>query len=433
MKLSREVKPLIILIAVFLALFWLPVGNETFQRAVMNALGLAKVYAREHVILCLVPAFLIAGAISVFVSQAAVIKYLGAKANKVLAYGVASVSGSILAVCSCTVLPLFAGIYKRGAGIGPACAFLYSGPAINVLAIILTARVLGFDIGVARAAGAIGFSVIIGLLMAAIFRGDEKGRNAANVDVPQQDVSRALWKNVVYFAAMVSILVFANWGNPRGEVGLWQTVYSVKWILTSLFALALAAVLVLWFEVKWQHAALAAAPAVVLALVFPARPEISFAAGVIGLIVAAELAGGEAEQWMGSTWTFVKQIAPLLFWGILISGFLLGGPEGGGVIPSGWIERAVGGNSLRANLFASVVGALMYFVTLTEVPIVQGLIASGMGKGPALALLLAGPALSLPSMIVLGSIMGPKRAIVFIGLVVVMATLTGMLFGFIVS
>jgi uncharacterized membrane protein YraQ (UPF0718 family) len=432
-KSRPELKPLIVLIAVFLLFFWLPVQNERFRQSIMDALDLARLYAREHVILCLLPAFFIAGAISVFVSQAAVIKYLGAKANKALSYGVASVSGSILAVCSCTVLPMFAGIYKRGAGLGPACAFLYSGPAINVLAIIFTARVLGLDIGVARAVGAIGFSVVIGLLMATIFRREEKCRAEANADLPGTAVTRALWKNVVYFAAMVAILVFANWGNPRGEGGLWHAVYSVKWILTGLSGFVLAAVLVLWFGVKRSYAVLAAVPVIVLALAFPGIPEIPFAASIVGLVVLAKVSGSETELWVDSTWTFVKQIMPLLFWGILISGFLLGTQEGGGIIPSSWIQSAVGGNSLRANLLSSVVGALMYFVTLTEVPIVQGLIASGMGKGPALALLLAGPALSLPSMIVLGSIMGVRKTVVFITLVVALATVSGLVFGAIVS
>jgi uncharacterized membrane protein YraQ (UPF0718 family) len=428
-KVNKELRSVIFLVAIFLAFFLLPLESETFRRSIMEALGLAKLYAREHVILCLVPAFFIAGAISVFISQAAVIKYLGARANKVLAYGVASVSGAVLAVCSCTILPLFAGIYKRGAGLGPACAFLYAGPAINVLAIILTARILGLDIGIARAVAAVGFSVVIGLLMALIFRRGERQDATAAMELPQEEPARPLWKNGVYFGTMVAVLVFANWGESTNAAGFWHFIHAAKWMLTGLSAVVLAGVLALWFDVRWSRMALAALPVLLLAFAFPNVPEIPFAAGVIGLIVVALVSKGETEQWVSSTWVFVKQILPLLFWGIVISGFLLGGPGGRGIIPPEWVETAVGGNSLRANLFASVVGALMYFVTLTEVPILQGLIASGMGKGPALALLLAGPALSLPSMLVLGSVMGLKKTLVFIALVVVMATTSGMLFG----
>jgi uncharacterized membrane protein YraQ (UPF0718 family) len=429
LKIKEELKPLLLVLGVFLLLFWLPLGNEKFDRSVMEALSLAKWYAREHVLLCLVPAFFIAGAISVFISQAAVMKYLGAKAKKILAYGVASVSGSVLAVCSCTVLPLFAGIYSRGAGLGPATAFLYSGPAINVLAIILTARILGVELGVARAVGAVVFSVVIGLLMALIFRREESEKVAAAMAAPQPEVSRPLWKNAVYFATMVAVLVFANWGKPSSETGVWLAVHSAKWVLTACSSVGFAVVLVAWFGVRWSRIALASLPAGVLAIVFPSQPMLAFAAGVVGLVVVTQASGGELEEWLGSTWGFAKQILPLLLLGVLVAGFLLGRPEGEGVVPSQWVQKLVGGNSFQANLFASVAGALMYFATLTEVPILQGLIGSGMGKGPALALLLAGPALSLPNMLVIRSVMGTKKTLVFVALVVVMATATGLLFG----
>jgi hypothetical protein len=433
MRIREEWKPLALIVGVLLVFFWLPLGNERFARSIMEALSLARWYTREHVLLCLVPAFFIAGAISVFVSQEAVMKYLGARANKVIAYGVASVSGTVLAVCSCTVLPLFAGIYKRGGGLGPATAFLYSGPAINVLAIVLTARILGLQLGVARAVGAIGFSVVIGLLMALIFRGEEEERVAA-MALPKPEVKLALWKNATYMATMVAVLVFANWGKPVSETGAWHAVYSVKWILTDLSAVVFGLVLVAWFNVKWSHALFATLPTVVLAFLFPSQPMIPFAAAIFGLVAVTNLAGGETEEWLASTWGFTKQILPLLLGGVLVSGFFLGSPGGmGGVIPPEWVQKLVGGNSLGANFFASIVGAFMYFATLTEVPIVQGLIGSGMGKGPALALLLAGPALSLPSMLVIGSIMGAKKAVTYITLVVVMATITGVLFGIVAS
>jgi len=429
MNWKREWKPLAVIIAVFIAFFYLPLDSERFQNALLESLYLTKWYAQEHVMLCLIPAFFIAGAIAVFVSQASVMKYLGAKANKVLSYGVASVSGTILAVCSCTVLPLFAGIYRMGAGLGPATAFLYSGPAINVLAIILTARVLGLELGIARAVGAILFSVVIGLLMHLIFRHEETEKVNAQAALPEPEVSRPLWQNAAYFASMVAVLVFANWGKPAESAGLWHAVYSVKWLLTAASSAALGFILVLWFGMSWLTFALIAIPPVLLAISFPDSPILSFAAGFLGLSVVTSLDKGELGEWFSQTWGFAKQILPLLFFGVLIAGALLGRPGHEAIIPSEWVQRAVGGNSLLSNFVASFSGAFMYFATLTEVPILQGLIGSGMGKGPALALLLAGPALSLPSMLVLRGVMGNKKTIVYVSLVIVMATFSGMIYG----
>lgn len=426
---KSEWKPLAAIIAVFLAFFYLPVDSLRLKNAVMEALYLTKWYAQEHVILCLIPAFFIAGAIAVFISQASVMKYLGAKAKKILAYGVAATSGSILAVCSCTVLPLFAGIYRMGAGLGPAIAFLYSGPAINVLAIILTARVLGLELGIARAVGAIVFSVVIGLLMHLIFIKEETARVNAQMAMPEPEVKRPLWKNLVYFAAMVAILIFANWGKPGEAGGFWDFVYSYKWFITGIFSIIFAVVLVLWFEIKWWKMLMISIPTVILAIVFPEHPMIPFAAAVIGLSIITANDKGEAGNWFEESWGFAKKIMPLLFLGVLAAGFFLGRPGYEGIIPSEWVSSAVGGNSVAANMFASVAGAFMYFATLTEVPILQGLIGSGMGKGPALALLLAGPALSLPNMLVIRSIMGTKKTVVFVALVIVMAAATGMIYG----
>lgn len=429
MNWKTEWKPFLIISTLFVVFFYLPVGTPRFDNAIMESLRLAKWYAQEHVLLCLIPAFFIAGAIAVFVSQASVMKYLGARANKVVAYGVASISGTILAVCSCTVLPLFAGIYRMGAGLGPATAFLYSGPAINILAIILTARILGPELGIARAVGAIGFSVIIGLLMHLIFRREEMKKAYAQAEMPDPEVNRPLWQNIVYFASMVGILVFANWGKPATASGLWSTIYSAKWIITSLFSVLLGFTLVEWFSVKWWKMLLIGIPTAVSTLVFPGRPLIPFTVGIIGLSIVLSRSEGDAGEWLGSTWTYAKQIMPLLFFGVLVAGALLGRPGHEGLIPSKWVAESVGGNSLRANLFASVAGAFMYFATLTEVPILQGLIGSGMGKGPALALLLAGPALSLPNMLVIRSIMGTRKTVVFVTLVIVMATIAGMAYG----
>lgn len=426
---KQEWKWAALLLGGFLAVFCLPVGSVRFDGAVLESFHLVKWYAREHVLLCLVPALFIAGAISVFVSQASVMKYLGASANKVLAYGVASVSGTVLAVCSCTVLPLFAGIYKRGAGLGPATAFLYSGPAINVLAIVLTARVLGLEMGVARAVGAVAFSIVIGLLMHLIFLGQERERADEQSRLPVPEVARHLSQDAAYFASMVGILVFANWGAPQSTTGFWQVVYDAKWWLTGAVGIAFAIILVTWFALRWWAVAIASAATAAAAVLAPHEPLIPFAVGALGLSAVTATDRGDAREWFGATWEFAKQILPLLLFGVMVAGLLLGRPGHEGLIPSQWVSRAVGGNSIGANLFASVAGAFMYFATLTEVPILQGLMGSGMGKGPALALLLAGPALSLPSMLVLKSIMGLQKTLVYVSLVVVMATLSGLAYG----
>ncbi|MBT3226564.1 MAG: hypothetical protein HN745_32655 [Deltaproteobacteria bacterium] len=426
---KSEWKPLLWIVSGFLVAFYLPVGIPRFDKAIMEAFHLVKWYAQEHVILCLVPAFFIAGAISVFISEASVMKYLGPAANKFVSYGVSSVSGSILAVCSCTVLPLFSGIYRMGAGLGPATAFLYSGPAINVLAIILTARILGAPLGIARAVGAILFSIVIGLLMHFLFRKEEQEKTAVAMSVPEPEIKRPLWQNGVFFFLMISILVFANWGKSDSSSGIWYQVYSLKWMITGLSALGLTFVLYCWFSIKWWKLLLLIFPVAVLSYLFSSIPMIPFVAGAIGLSIITSTDKDEAEEWFEQTWDFAKQILPLLLFGVLIAGLLLGRPGQEGLIPSHWVNWAVGGNSLWSNLFASVVGAFMYFATLTEIPILQGLIGNGMGQGPALALLLSGPALSLPNMLVIRSVLGTQKTIAFVSLVIVMSTICGMIYG----
>ena len=423
-------KPMGYIVGAFLVIFWLPLDSARFTGAVIESLALAKWYAQEHVLLCLVPAFFIAGAIACFVSQAAVMKYLGAAANKCLAYGVAAVSGSILAVCSCTVLPLFAGIWKRGAGLGPAIAFLYSGPAINILAIVLTARILGLPLGIGRAVGAVVFSVVIGLLMHFFFRKEEEAKAQAALHMPTPEVERPLWQTAVHFAVMVLILIFATWGQPAEPVGFFNAVYGIKWYLTGLAAIALGVLLVAWFRVHPAKITIAAAIVLGLALAFPNQPLVSFSVGIVAFTLLLTSTRGQTETWFLATWDFAKQIMPLLFAGVLVAGLLLGRPGGEGLIPSGWVTSLVGGNSLGANLFAAVAGAFMYFATLTEVPILQGLLNAGMGQGPALALLLAGPALSLPNMLVIRSVMGTQKTVAFVSLVIVMSTITGIIFGY---
>ena len=387
----KERWKLLIIVLMFVAAYYVPWADPVIRRSGLEAFLMLQEYAREHVLTCLIPAFFIAGAIAVFVSQASVLKYFGATAKKILSYSVASISGTVLAVCSCTVLPLFAGIYTRGAGIGPATAFLYSGPAINVLAIVLTARILGWQLGLARAIGAIVFAVITGLLMAFIFRKDDAARAKGEIFLPEDEgQGRTLAQDALFMLTMVLILIFAAFAKPaQGSSGLWPAIFAAKWYITAGLLIVLGFMLKSWFVKE------------------------------------------ERVTWVQSTWGFMKQIFPLLGAGVLVAGFMLGRPGHAALIPDQYIEGLVGGNSLWANLFASVSGALMYFATLTEVPILQGLIGAGMGKGPALSLLLAGPALSLPNMLVIGGVMGAKKTAVFCTIIVVLSTIAGMLYGWI--
>jgi uncharacterized protein len=389
----KERTKLLLIILIFACAYYIPWDHPTIRQSGLEAFMMLQEYAREHVLTCLIPAFFIAGAIAVFVSQASVLKYFGATANKILSYSVASISGTVLAVCSCTVLPLFAGIYMRGGGIGPATAFLYSGPAINVLAIVLTARILGWQLGLARAIGAVLFSVIVGLLMAFVFRKDDAQRTAGQIYLPEEgEKGRTLVQDTLFMLTLVLILVFAAFARPAaGESGLWSLIFSVKWYITAGLLVILTVMLKGWFKKE------------------------------------------ERLNWVQSTWGFMKQIFPLLAGGVLVAGFLLGRPGYPALIPEHYIQSLVGGNSLGANLFASVAGALMYFATLTEVPILQGLIGSGMGQGPALSLLLAGPALSLPNMVVLVGVMGARKTFAFCAIIVVLSTIAGMIFGSIVG
>ena len=426
---SKTLRTILILAALVLAAWFLPVGSPRFGASVIEAFAMLNEYARLHILLCLVPALFIAGAIGVFLNRDSVLSYLGPGANRLKAYGVASVSGTILAVCSCTVLPIFAGIYTMGAGLGPAAAFLYSGPAINILAIVMTARVLGLEIGIARAVGAVVFSIVIGLLMSLFFRRSksEAVRTAAVTEhgAPQ----RPLWRTALFFASMVGILVFANWGSPGGAAPLWAFVAGIKWWITSAFAMLLALILVLDFRVGWRRVLPASIPVAALAVIWPEHPVYAFSAGIVAVGLISARGGPQLREWFDATLGFARQIIPLLLGGVLVAGFLLGRPGHEAMIPSDWIARAVGGNSIMSNLFASASGALMYFATLTEVPILQGLMGSGMGSGPALALLLAGPALSLPSILVLRSIMGFRKTMVYVLLVVVLSTVTGLVYG----
>lgn len=443
METKKELKILFWIVAIFAAVFFMPLQSARFTTAIDATLDLAKWYAREHVVLCLLPAFFIAGVIAVFVSQGSVLKYFGANAKKWLSYSVAAVSGGILAVCSCTILPLFTSIYKRGAGLGPAIAFLYSGPAISVLSIILTARILGIEMGIARVVGAVLFSIVIGLAMAFIFRKEEKVKKEQQMNIVPPPEKRPMWQTAFHFFTLVLILVFANWGAPAsGDTGLWQTIFAYKWYVVGALSLLLCWSLIRILKLKSAWVLLGAVITVASTILsnslipneklVPLVPMI-VAIACLSVILLLDKGDAENRDWLFSSWGFAKQIMPLLAVGVITAGFLLGSTHDNtsiaGIVPNEWIEWAVGGNSLLSNFLASFTGAFMYFATLTEVPIIQGLLASGMGKGPALALLLAGPSLSLPSMLVINQVLGFKKRAVYVALVIVMATLSGWVFG----
>lgn len=443
METRKELKILFGMLVIFVAVFFLPLDSGRFQTAVEATFDLARWYAREHVVLCLLPAFFIAGVIAVFVSQGAVLKYFGANARKWLSYTVAAVSGGILAVCSCTILPLFTSIYKRGAGLGPAIAFLYSGPAISILSIILTTRILGMEMGVARMVGAVSFSVVIGLIMSFIYRKEEKAKQEEQMNIVAPPEKRPMWQTSFHFFTLVLILVFANWGAPAAsDTGLWYGIFTYKWYITGGVSLLLcwSLVRILNLRVWWVLSGFAVTVcSVILANLFidnvklvPLVPMV-VAIAALSVILLFDKRNDENREWIFSAWGFAKQILPLLAIGVVTAGFLLGSTHDdtviAGIVPNRWIEWAVGGNSLLSNFFASFTGAFMYFATLTEVPIIQGLLASGMGKGPALALLLAGPSLSLPNMLVIRGVLGTQKTIVYVVLVIAMATLSGFVFG----
>lgn len=418
-----EARLLLLMSGLFLLIFFIPL-QPRFENALLEGVRLTQWYAREHVILCLLPAFVIAGAMAAYISQGAVLQHLGPKAPKPVAFGVASIAGTLLAVCSCTVLPLFGGIYKRGAGLGPAIAFLYAGPAINVMAIVVTAKVLGAELGLARAVGAIIFALIIGAIMQLIYRKEESERAArGTVGFAKDEDGHPLKDIVMLFALMIGILVFANWASADSPV--WMAVYAWKWIITAILAALLGLLLVKRWS--WSYR-----PLLVLALLIglcaalaPQWPELAMVVGIGGLMLQASRENAAGKEWVGQSWDFTKQIMPLLLGGVLIAGILLGRPGHEGLIPVEWVVWAVGDNSFTSTLLAAVLGAFMYFSTLTEVPIVQGLMGSGMGKGPALAILLAGPALSLPNMLVIRTVLGTEKTLVYCSLVVVMATFSG--------
>ncbi|MHC4177229.1 MAG: permease [Planctomycetota bacterium] len=450
---SREWKIFAAFVSIFLVAYFLPLATPEFEpgtdptqvkvtTAIIEAFKLLQWYARNHTLACVVPALFIAGAITTFLSKEAVLKHLGPKANKVEAYSVASVSGTVLAVCSCSVLPMFAGIYRIGAGLGPASAFLYAGPAINVLALFLTARVLGFQLGVARVIGAIVFGIIIGLIMALIFRKGEEKRTAVAMQMPDPPASkRPLYQSALLLLAMIAFLVFSDWFNPGDKI--------VDLADGTRFEATLDKEMQSEYSLRLKGPALGKEAG---EIVTRPKSEITsivdrdgwvvrihhvrwYLAGAMGVLVlimtAAWVDRAQFTEWMGNTWSFSKLLVPLLFGGVFIVGFL------GALLPEEKVAALVGADvvgegffgSLRANLVASVVGCFFYFATLTEIPILETLMENGMAEGPALALLLAGPAMSIPSILVIRSIIGNTKTIVFTALVVLMATIVGMGYG----
>lgn len=360
---------LIWIVLVFAILYFVPSNADWFKTSILSAFDLLHDYAQKHVLTCLVPALFIAGAIAVFIKKDAILKYLGHKAKKRVSYSVASVSGAILAVCSCTILPLFAGIRKRGAGLGPAITFLFAGPAINIAAIFLTMSVLGYKIGIARIFFAIILSILVGLTMAFIFR--EKIKEGGLFIQESKDTQTSKGIMFLFFGLMIGVLV----------VNGLQINQLAKYIL--MFSFSIATVLLVVFKFKKEN----------------------------------------TKEWLGETWGFSKLLLPLLFIGVFIAGFIMP------LLPQTLIENLVGQNTILGNLIASVFGAFMYFSTLTEIPILQALIAKGMALGPALALLLAGPSLSLPNMLVIKGVLGTKKTLVYVGLVIVYSTIAGLIFG----
>lgn len=431
---GKQIRIFAAFVTIFGIAYYLPLANPKVQGAVLEAFKLLQWYARNHTLACVVPALFIAGGIITFLSQEAVMRYLGPKSNKLAAYSVASVAGVVLAVCSCSVLPMFAGIYRLGAGLGPASAFLYSGPAINVLAIFLTARVLGFDIGLWRALGAIGFAFVVGLGMAALFRREEAAKVQAAAELPDPPApKRRAWQNALLLAGMIAFLVFSDWFKPGDAIVKRVDGGEVKGVVLQEMHDEVM------IQVQESTDGVRAGerltlPKSEIAEIVEAKSWVMdvhhvrwWLAGVCGLLVALMtwrwVERDEFGQWMHNTWDFAKLLIPLLFGGVFVVGFI------SALLPDKQIGALVGDNSLRANLVASVVGALFYFATLTEVPIVQALMEHGMARGPALALLLAGPALSLPNMLVLLKVMGPKKTVAFCVIIVVVATATGVFYG----
>ena len=431
---NREWKIFAALVAIFVVAYALPLGNLRIQAGIHEAFRLLQWYARNHTLACVVPALFIAGAITTFLSQGSVMRYLGPKANPVLAYAVASVSGCVLAVCSCSVLPMFAGIYKLGAGLGPASAFLYSGPAINILAIFLSARVLGFSIGAGRAIGAVVFAVVIGLIMTAVFRKGERAKAKAALQMPEPEKPRRhIGKTAIFLASMILFLVFSDWFNPGNvvvktsdgrefkAVVIHETKDAVRFQLEQDIESAKTGDKITL--PKTEIAEMQEQRTWVIA-VHHIRWYLAALCGLAVLIMAWQwFERDEIREWMHNTWQFTKLLVPLLYGGVFVVGFV------SVLLPEKQVAQWVGDNSLGANLVASVIGAFWYFATLTEIPITQALMKLGMHKGPVLALLLAGPALSLPNILVIRRVMGNGKTLVFILLVVVMSTIVGMFFG----
>ena len=332
-----------------------------------------KEYVALHVITCLIPAFLLAGAMITFISRDTVIRYMGFEAKKSVAFPLAAISGIFLAVCSCTVIPIAAGIYRRGGSIGPAFILLWTAPATNLLALIYTGAILGMDVAAVRVVAAVSTAFIVGLVMMYAFAGEEKERSSAKDHSVQQ--GRIMGReDIVILILLLLTLLLPNYLGVGGP-------YLHK---VAIFLVALG---------------------VTLAYVYSKKET------------------DEIKEWLHETWWFVRLIFPMLMVGVFIVGII------GAILPEDWITNYLGGSGISPTFLASLIGAVSYFATLTEAPFVHTLMELGMGKGPALALLLAGPGLSLPNMVVITRVFGFKKAAIYITITVILATIAGFVAG----
>ncbi len=420
-------------------------------------------YLAAHVLLCLVPAFIIAGFMSSMIPKEAITRFLGPRASKWISYPVSAIGGFILAVCSCTILPLFAGIWKRGAGLGPAITFLFVAPAINILALSYTGAAIGFDIAASRLILSIGFGILIGVIMAWVFRKEERARAAKMQENGVFDqtgrVKPSIW---VMFALLVGILIVGTlqinvltrvyarielpfeWSNLLGQ-GLASLSLTFQGGVLILLLMVIGVTSWKGFENifegfnRWTYAALLligltiliASPkeevgALIIGINGRLIGEILLLAGVV-FVARRYLTKDELSGWIWETWKFVKQIFPLLIVGVFVAGMAKG------IIPETWVRTVAGQNTLLANTVGVLFGVFMYFPTLVEVPVAKMFLDLGMTRGPLLAYLLADPELSLQSILVLNGVMGKKKTAIYVSLVAVLSTLAGYLFGIFIA
>ncbi len=438
-------------------------------RLLQGGTGNLAAYLAAHVLLCLVPAFFIAGAMTALIPKASVTRFLGRSAPKIVSYPAAALAGSLLAVCSCTIVPLFAGIYKKGAGLGPAITFLFFAPAANILALVYTGGVIGVDLAVARLTLSLVFGIGIGLIMALIFSHDDRAHDAATNDpfTAKGQMRRAA---LLFLLVLVALLLagtlridlltntYTQFTLPVAGMDHFQALL-YTWVpfdaskgeegvtaqgailIGLLFLIGLSA----WRGLdkvtdevnrwSWTTLGLVALTLVVASVgITPTAQglQIALTGKMIGVLLALalltylakrHLSTAELQEWLWESWRFVKQIFPLLVAGVFVVGVLrvLIQPE--------WIEMVAGANTLRGNLAGVLFGVFMYFPTLVEVPIAHMFLNLGMHRGPLLAYLMADPELSLQSILIVAAIIGRRKAWSYVGWVALFSTLAGLLYG----